>query len=935
MTTTTTRPSAQHPDDPGASAVDLPTAQDSPPADGAGDRDPDLGADGRLPVSTRTVGVVAVLAMLAVGWLLAGLFAGTPAKVAVLGLSVAGALAASLTAGLRSGVVRLVAPLLPLALVLAAASREADEGVLRAVTDAVGSGQLAQPPVTFGPGWLVLVGTLLVALGAASVHLALAAASTRWAALLPLPVVVGATLLQPVGRELVGILPAVVLLLLALALAQGGELARDGAVGGGFEPRRLARAGGLIAVAVALLALLVGTTRLLPSNPEETLAPAHPPAAAGSSTEQDEVFRLVAAQPVPLRLGVLDGYDGQQWLTPPYDPAAEPELGAGTLADPPPIERALAATVTVGRPDTGRFLPLAPGTFTVEGLPADAALTPQGAGVRLPVAVERGTTYTLRYQTTSDGQLAQTRLTPATLDLPAPPAAAQALLNRAPADPVERLRFLRGSFFDVAQEGGPGGPTPVPPARVDQILRGSAATPFELAAAEALLVQWGGVASRVAYGYLQREEHPNGGYVVTPASGAAWVEVQTADGRWVPLTDRPRQEQPPSQQVTQKVLPSGQRLAELQVPLQQTVPGHLYEVVRYWVGLYAAIAAGLVALWLALPALLRGIRSWRRRRWAAERGPRAQIAVAYAGLRDKAIDLTVGHPTQTPLEFLDALIPDEDHVELAWLVDRGLFGDLQRDLTEADVAAARTLSRHLTSRMTRGQSYAERMFGFASHASLRDPWSAELPGAYPTRLLPRPRTWRGWQRWLAGGLALALLVGIPALIGLRPVPVEDARTLAALPDVPGQVQDYAFEPVPEAQDRFAELRGRALVGQTELYLLQVAGQPMGTLQTAAFKAGLADRNLQVRSQLVQSLGMTDVRRVGSEIFYTRRLGDLTVALWFSRDGQAYQLLTTDAAVEEPLGIFARLLASQSGLDPDQVADLTPSTPTDIRQWSFR
>ena len=75
------------------------------------------------------------------------------------------------------------------------------------------------------------------------------------------------------------------------------------------------------------------------------------------------------------------------------------------------------------------------------------------------------------------------------------------------------------------------------------------------------------------------------------------------------------------------------------------------------------------------------------------KGYTARIGSAYAELRDDAIDLNLGHPSLTPIEFLDVLVEDDDHTQLAWLVTRGLYGDLRRDLREEDVQAAVTVIR--------------------------------------------------------------------------------------------------------------------------------------------------------------------------------------------------------------------------------------------------
>ena len=59
--------------------------------------------------------------------------------------------------------------------------------------------------------------------------------------------------------------------------------------------------------------------------------------------------------------------------------------------------------------------------------------------------------------------------------------------------------------------------------------------------------------------------------------------------------------------------------------------------------------------------------------------PSARIALAYAEFRDVATDYGFSHPSDTPLMYLERFIDDDEHTELAWLVTRVLWGDLQDD----------------------------------------------------------------------------------------------------------------------------------------------------------------------------------------------------------------------------------------------------------------
>jgi hypothetical protein len=115
-----------------------------------------------------------------------------------------------------------------------------------------------------------------------------------------------------------------------------------------------------------------------------------------------------------------------------------------------------------------------------------------------------------------------------------------------------------------------------------------------------------------------------------------------------------------------------------------------------------------------------------RRRSAAEAaGLRARVALAYAEWRDFATDFGFRHGTDTPLMFLDRFVEDREHTELAWLVTRVLWGDLQ-DVVDIDhVVAAEELSRTLRRRLAAAQPATVRTVAIFSRLSLRHPYAPE------------------------------------------------------------------------------------------------------------------------------------------------------------------------------------------------------------------
>jgi hypothetical protein len=122
------------------------------------------------------------------------------------------------------------------------------------------------------------------------------------------------------------------------------------------------------------------------------------------------------------------------------------------------------------------------------------------------------------------------------------------------------------------------------------------------------------------------------------------------------------------------------------------------------------------------------VTKWRRRnaleRAAALAGPRARIALAYSQWRDLATDFGAAFPGDTPLAFVARTTPDEEHRQLAWLVTRALWGDLQSNLTADLAEQAELLSTALRKRLTRGQPYTLRFVALLSRRSLRQPFDA-------------------------------------------------------------------------------------------------------------------------------------------------------------------------------------------------------------------
>ena len=704
--------------------------------------------------------VAALLATAAAGWMVGGVFVELLARLVAIAAGAFGV--AGVALAVRQGRTVLQYLLVPAGFVLGyvvALVLPNATGVTGTVPElvraAITNGGLAEPPIPFDPGWRFLAVVLLVFAGAAGASLATALGKPRVALLVPLPIVVAGALNQPEGRELVSGGVSLVLLVAALLVSYTAELAGEsegGLVSRAFELRQLARgAGAMLAVLVALV-LLSQASLLFPVDPDEAQAqPQKPQVQPLSAVEDRPLFVVSSTLKGPWRLGVLDEYDGTGWLLPPYDldrlvdPAADGAV-------PGPQRPAVGASFTVK--ELGGFtLPAPSNPLRIEGAKGDVGFDPRTQVFRSRAgATGEGFTYQVEAARPPTG--AELRAAGGATVLPelkrftevpeAPPAVRE-LLSAAPTNPFERLQAARARLYEQVIAAGSGVPTDINPARVVRMLQGSEATPFEIVAAEALLARWSGLPARIGYGF-NGGSAVQGGREFRPADGANWLEVHLGQQGWVPIVGTPPRARsslnadPKNAQPT--IRPSDELTLQVYLPIQNPNPLQFFQVVRYWLFVAAPFAALAVLLVLTFPYPLKVWRRRARRRWAQERGLQGRIAAAYGEFRDRAIDLGVGSPTATPLDFLGDVVDDDEHQELAWLVTRALWGDLARDLREGDAEAAELLSRSLSRRLAQAQSGSTRSAAAVARASLRRPFDAGLPNPWPQRTISPVRALR-------------------------------------------------------------------------------------------------------------------------------------------------------------------------------------------------
>lgn len=827
---------------------------------------PEVPEPGLVHESVLPVALAAALATGAGAWLAGGLFRDLTARaVGFLGVAVGAAIAGY---AFRRGRPLLQLLVLPVAAALGAALVLAGAGagatLPRLVGRAVRGAGLLQAPVPFDPGWRFVLVVLCALVASTSTALAVSAARPKLAVAAPMALIIPAALLQPDSAEIVSAAGAIVLVLLALAAARNAELAADGSLSLEFELNRLARTGALVAASLVVLLAVSRFGLLFPATDRQQVIPPHRPQVAAMPPDQ-VLFTYRASRPVPLRMGVLDTYDGRGWLLPAFDPSKLATVQPGArFPQAPTTTGGVTVTITIDALE-GRSVPAPAGLVRLDsGTPLQFDPTTQT--VRLADrSATQGLTYELEAVSPPTSKaLASAPAPPADLKaylkVPAPPAEVARLLTEAPVNPYDRLQFLRQQLYAKVIADGEGRPVDVPPDRVGALLDGAHATPYEITAAEALLARWAGVPSRIGYGYDGGEVRADGSVAVHPDHAGMWLEAYFTGPGWVPLVGVP-------QRATQSISDARKNLEEgvqaarnlsivVYVPVAQSSNLLLYEEVRYYLARALPAIAALLLLLLVYPALVKFARRSRRRRWAA-RGHRERIAVAYAEFRDRCADLAIGDPTAPPLDFLASVQPDEEHTELAWLVTRALWGDLRRGLLEEDAEAAEGMARSLRSRITAGQPFPTRVAAWISRSSLRRPYSSEVPNLWPA---PREQKTRTRTRWalLGSGTAGALLLlgaiaSAPALASSSG-PVSHASTGAGIEGlVPAAIGRLRLQPEKSADSIFARVRG-SIIAAGRVYTVRHDGIVEGSVQVEQLESSLSTSSANVRNGILQSLG---------------------------------------------------------------------------------
>jgi hypothetical protein len=886
------------------------------------------------------VGAAAALSASGAGWMVGGMFRGAlPRAICLLGALLGSGLA---TLALRTRrpapLLYLVVPVSALAggVLIAPEATGGSANLFGLIGEALHSGGLLQPPVPFDPGWRFLLVVFLALVGAAAVAVAAGFGRARLAAVTPIPVTFAATLFQPKGTELVSTSVALFLVIASLAVSYGAELAATARMTGSFETRRLGRAAALLAALMVGVVLLSQTSFLFPpSKSDNVIPPRRPTSSAPEPDRQLFTVRGDKGSKGPWRVGVEDVYDGSAWLLPAVDPARLRALPGGSTgeAGTGPTEKVSFTVSDL----SGRWLPMPAEAGRIAGAPDTARWDPETGVAQLDERVPQGLHYTVEHRV-SPGAAELNRAPAPPPDIvraygAAPPApdTVRELISKAPAGAFDRLQFVRDALYHSVVAAGSGNPVDVPPARVVAMLHdGNHATPFEITAAEALLARWAGLPSRIAFGYYGGASE-NGVFSVHPRDGAAWLEVYFQGYGWVPLIGTPPRAAASLDNNTKKdnpaVTPSEDLALTVLVPTRVHTFLQIFEIVRYWVMVALPFVAGGVLLLVGYPVILKAVRRRRRARWSRAGGPIARVLVAYAEMRDACHDLNLGDVRDSPLEFTARFVPDEEHEELAWLVTRVVWGDLRRDARREDAEIAEQLSHSVRRRVGAEQPALNRLLGAIARASLRDPWTDDVPNVWmrrPALRRPRLRSLLRLPRWRRRAVAAA--TAAVALLGLAGcgvtqagftgavVPVRYPDNLVPAPDQTILGLHFVREPTAEAKYTAVAPDDR-LVSQGRVYAMEHAGIIEGSLQVAVFRPEVDATDATVRGTVESAFHTTLLPlRVGTEQLLMVERPEQWVFLWFPPDRNAMVVVVLRKKYASPLALVRDLVLHQRGIE---------------------
>jgi hypothetical protein len=692
--------------------------------------------------------IVALFPTLAAALMVGGVFTGPGARVYAVAAGALGVALATVAGRLRrplgvNGVI--VVGLFMIGLLLVLPSGVGNVGAIRSLAaEAATSGDVLRPPVPLTPGWQAIIGWLMGIVGFATAWIAMVVKKPALALLLPLPIAAIAAISVPKDAQVASGLAVLVLFAIALGLLSSAQAVGedDERPSLGYEVRKVLRALPVIAVIIAALLGLQKLNILFPDPYiDPTQEPQKPKTVPLSDVEDRVLFSVESSITGPWRIGSLDVYDGKDWRLPPFAENEVDDVPRSGIVDED-LQPGVQARFSIAGL-TGAVLPTLPNTVGIVAEGPPLAFDSRNGNIRVSQGqIQAGLAYAVAaagLPTIDDLRAIRTPVPKGVArfaEMPAPPPpAAQTLIDQAKSqfdNKWDQFDFLRTHILDNVTATGAGVPKSVPAERIQDMLAGSKeGTPYEIVAAQAMLARWIGVPARMGYGF-DGGEQVGEQLQIRPKNGATFVEVYFPGYKWLPVIGTPKQAKPsvsrdPSQQqFDPSVLPSNDITVQVYLPVV-IPPGSLFaKQVQRTVLIAIPVLLLLALLYILFPAVRKAWTRSRRRSAALAMGPRAQVALAYAEWRDYATDFGFDYPNDTPLMYLDRFVDDDEHTELAWLVTRALWGDLQEGIHPHLVASAQELSRSLRRRLAQGQPSTVRAVALVSRLSLRHPFAPDL-----------------------------------------------------------------------------------------------------------------------------------------------------------------------------------------------------------------
>jgi hypothetical protein len=608
---------------------------------------------------------------------------------------------------------------------------------------AVQQSNVLRPPVDFVPGWHAILGWIMAVVGFAAAWLAVELQRPAFAILVTLPVIGLGSISLPDDQKLATGLVALVLLVLSLGILSGaqGQDEEGRGVSLAFELRRAARALPLIALVTVALYFAAKSSLLFPKPIYNPAQEAKLPHSIPLSQVKDRILFTVDAKfNGPWKMGSLDVYDGKDWRLPPFAQSSLKEVPSSGIVNKQ-LAPAVRATFTI-QGLTGAILPDLPNTVGLVAIGPTLAYDARNGNVRVTQGqIKPGFSYIVAGAATPTvnalrhADLSVPKRYRQFLKIPPPPPAVQTLLRQtSDKRGWDRVDFMRERLLHTVTAVGAGTPVSVTPAKVQDMLAGSKeGTPFQIVAGEAMLARWAGVPSRIGYGFDGGDPGPGGVLQVRPKHGALFLEVFFKDYGWLPVIGDPLQAKQnlssQQQQYNPSVVISQNIGVSLFLPILTESKPTFFEQFRAFTVRTVPILLVLLLIYYLWPLPYKAFRRARRRTWAAEEGPGARVALAYAEWRDFATDFGYRHESDTPLMYLRHVVPDDEHSELAWLATRALWGDLRGKVTDRDALAAEEMSRSLRRRLSQAHPATMRVVAKLSRLSVRHPYAPALDRA--------------------------------------------------------------------------------------------------------------------------------------------------------------------------------------------------------------